>query len=346
MKVLIVGYYGSDNIGDEVLLAQVVRIVRSISPEARIQAISYRGEETRRLHGIQTVGRNKYFKILKAIRESDLVIGGGGSILQNVTSQKSLVYYLAVFYSGILMGKKVVLLGNGFGPVMGGFSNWLTRTVLSGLSHFVARDPDTVNRLKSLGVTCPVTLGADLAYYGYRPREAAESRRVLINLRPWPESRGLVEAVTGLGRYLMDKGYELCFLSMQEGRDDVVLREVMAGLEVEIPFVDNSIGSFIEGQETYFAMVGMRLHALIWAGIKDIPFVSIPYDPKINAYTKMSRQASGGEVESVTQEGLIEAFETLCRDRDPRQRALVAANETIARESEKNREVLRAVIQE
>jgi len=257
-----------------------------------------------------------------------------------------LVYYLSVFYLGILMKKKVVLLGNGFGPVSGRFSRWLTRRVLKGVSHFVARDSETVERLKALGVDCPITLGADLAYYGYQPKAVVRSRRVLINIRPWTNSAGLVEAVKGFCSYLIEQGYELTFLSMQSGKDDVILKEVMKGLKRDIPFVENSLEAFIGGSESYYALVGMRLHALIWAGIKDIPFVSIPYDPKINAYTRMSRQKSAAEVETVTREDLIGAFETLVEEWELRHSDLIKANQIIARESDVNREILEAVIKE
>ena len=185
MKAFIIGYYGSDNIGDEVLLHQVIKMIYRIDETIEISSLSYRTHATQALHNINSVSRNKYFDIIRAIRESDIVIGGGGSMLQNVTSNRSLYYYLALIRIAKFFNKKVILLGNGFGPITGTFYQNLTKKALNRIDVFLARDEETLSRLKDIGVTSKVVLAADLAYYDYAAKPMVKSKRIVINLRPW-----------------------------------------------------------------------------------------------------------------------------------------------------------------
>ena len=336
MKALIIGYYGSDNTGDEVLLRQTIRILRRIDRDMEIRALSYRTHRTRELHGIEAISRNRYREIVKAVRASDLIVGGGGSILQNVTSNRSLVYYLAILWLAGFLGKRTVMLGNGFGPVKGWFFPWLARRVLNGTDAFVGRDAETVDRLKAMGVQTRIAESADLAYYRYVPGESGPGRKVLINIRPWSDNDRIVGEMTKFAAYLLEKGYQLEFLSMQEERDDVLLNRISRNLSVEIPFADPSVETFLAGEPAYYAAVGMRLHGLIWAALKDVPLIALEYDPKVAAYARASGQVHGGKVEAIAFETLKEAFETLESNHEAYRQALIKSNRAMAEKAERN----------
>jgi polysaccharide pyruvyl transferase CsaB len=344
MKAFIIGYYGSENIGDEVLLHQVIRMIREIDHKASIKSLSYRTSRTYEIHGIESVSRNKYTEIGRAIKESDIIIGGGGSMLQNVTSNRSLIYYLALIHLAKVYGKRIILLGNGFGPIQGGFFRKLSRKVLNKIDIFVARDLETVEALKNIGVTTEIESSADLAYYGYRSKTRIREKKIVINLRPWHEGSQLIEEMAKLIEHLLSKGYEISFLSMQKGRDDQIHQALEENLGMSIAIEPNTIDRFINHGEEIYCLIGMRLHALIWAGIKDIPMIGISYDPKIDAYLNQTGQINSGSVDALTAENLIESFEKLESDYEAYQKTLLEKNIIIASDANKNRQALERLI--
>jgi len=345
MKALIIGYYGSDNIGDEVLLSQTIRIMREIRPDMEIRSLSYCALKTQETHGIGTVGRNKYSSIVKAVLDSDIVVGGGGSIIQNVTSNRSLVYYLALIRISTLLKKKVVLLGNGFGPVKGGLYRHMTRKVLSGIDAFVARDGETLENLKSLGVGAKVELASDLSYYGYESSGGGRSRRVAINVRPWKNDSRIIGEMSKFTKRLVENGYQVEFLSMQKGKDEKLKEKIEECSGIEIPLIPNTVEGFLGGSADYCAMVGMRLHALIWAGLKDIPFVGIEYDPKIESYVNSANQLGVGGVEAIDSERLWEAFSELMDNYGEMKATLVENNLKMKEKADVNHALLKEVLE-
>lgn len=117
VKVLIIGYYGAGNIGDEVLLDATIDLLKTIYESPSVTVLTNDTVDTKENRQVEAVNRNSYFQVIKIIKGSDIVIGGGGSMLQNVTSNKSLIYYLGILNLAKLFRKKVALLGNGIGPI-------------------------------------------------------------------------------------------------------------------------------------------------------------------------------------------------------------------------------------
>lgn len=341
MKAFIIGYYGCDNIGDEVLLHQVIKMIRDIDESISITSISYRTNETKLLHNIDSISRNKYYQIVKTIKNSDIVIGGGGSILQNITSNKSLIYYLVLFLISKIYGKKVIILGNGFGPVNGKFFRWLSKIIINKIDVFVARDSETVDDLEKIGVRTKVELAADLAYYEYESVANRKNRKVIINIRPWNNSQKIIDEMSKFIKILIDDNYIVEFLSMQNGKDDFLVKSIEKKLGISIPILPNSIDEFLSNKGDYCCMIGMRLHALVWAGIKDVPFIGIEYDPKINSYINMTNQMSTGSVENIDAQHLYKVFNKLIDEHDIRKEMLKNSNRNIKEMADINYFVLK-----
>jgi len=327
MKAFIIGYYGSDNIGDEVLLSQTIRMIKEIRPDSEIKSLSYCAAKTKELHGIGTIGRNKYFEIVRAIRQADIVVGGGGSMLQNVTSKRSLVYYLALLRLAKAFNKKVILLGNGFGPVSGKFS-----------------DSQTIKNLQRLGVKTRIELAADLSYYGYEPSKRSKSKRVALNVRPWKNNEVIIEEISKFAKKLLENGYEVDFLSMQKDRDEKLKEKIEEKSGISLPLIPNTVDGFLKTSENYSCLVGMRLHALIWAGLKDLPFVGIEYDPKIAAYVDSTGQLSVGPVDEIEAEKLWKAFSEMMDNYDEKKALLVKNNLAMKEKAHKNFLALNKII--
>ena len=108
-NILISGYYGFDNIGDESILRTLVTSLRERIPDCSLTVLSHDPAATREKYGVEAVERMSPLAIARAVRRCDMLISGGGSLLQDVTSSKSLHYYLAIIRFAQLLGKKVFI---------------------------------------------------------------------------------------------------------------------------------------------------------------------------------------------------------------------------------------------
>jgi polysaccharide pyruvyl transferase WcaK-like protein len=102
-RILIIGYYGSGNAGDEALLRAAVNLLNKVYTKPDITAITYSVKDTEKTHGIKGISRNKYMDIVQGIINSDILVGGGGSMLQNVTSIRLMsgMYFSFCTFAGI-----------------------------------------------------------------------------------------------------------------------------------------------------------------------------------------------------------------------------------------------------
>ncbi len=88
-NIVISGYYGSKNAGDEAMLSAMLEVFSELNPKLHITVISSDPEYTRKRHSVDAVNWLNVVDILKVLKKADLLISGGGSLLQNVTSGRS-----------------------------------------------------------------------------------------------------------------------------------------------------------------------------------------------------------------------------------------------------------------
>ena len=122
-RIVISGYYGSKNAGDEAMLAAMLEVLKDRSQKLHITVISSNPKDTEERHGVQAISWLSGKKIFSAIWKADLLISGGGSLLQNVTSRRSLYYYLVIISLALLLRKRVMLYAQGIGPILGRCAN-------------------------------------------------------------------------------------------------------------------------------------------------------------------------------------------------------------------------------
>ena len=154
-RVVISGYYGFANAGDEAMLAAIVGSLKDIIPDVSITVITGNCRMTRENHNVQAVHRLNFFAIAAAIRRCDILISGGGSLLQDVTSARSLYYYLWIMKIALFFKKPVMLYAQGIGPVRGAKARRAVRKVLQRVAVIGVRDADSKAELAAMGVTKP-----------------------------------------------------------------------------------------------------------------------------------------------------------------------------------------------
>lgn len=275
-KYIVSGYIGFDNFGDE-LIARILTDKLKREGVEKITLISSNPERTRELHGVEACGMLKF---LNPLRETDVLISGGGSLLQDVTSLKSLLYYLGVIYAALLLGKKVEIFAQGIGPINSKFGQLLTRIALRFASKISVRDKKSQELLESWGIDSELVQDP---VFSLKIANKGKKGTVGIQLRDFPTLTD--EFLKTLARKVKEKysdkkiqiislqdSIDLCVCEKFAGMLDSMQVEVLSGLSI------NEVIDTISGLE---CLIAMRFHAnviALKAGIETIP---INYDIKV-----------------------------------------------------------------
>ena len=150
LKVALSGYLGFKNFGDEAILSVLVNHLKTLGAE--ITAFSGNPKFTSETYNITSVNRFDLKNIVKVINNSDILISGGGSLLQDVTSLKSLIYYAFIIALGILFNKKVIIFAQGIGPINNKFAHIIVKNLLRFCALVTVRDEKSFNLLNSWGI--------------------------------------------------------------------------------------------------------------------------------------------------------------------------------------------------
>lgn len=328
-RVFIAGYYGHGNAGDEAMLAAIVRSLRDLEPDLAITVLSSSPEETARDHGVQAASRLDVTAILKAIRAADLVLIGGGSLLQDVTSRRSMVYYLGIAQIARRLGKRVMLFANGIGPVRTLSGRLLMRLFANGIDLITVRDRPSLEELARLGVTRPrVELSADpalllplpaagtgealLRAQGLRLEDGEGAPLLGLSVRAWKGSEAAGRAVArAADRFCLQHGARAVLIPMQHPSDVAASERVAAAMETSPLLVRNrhSASELMGLVAAMDLMVGVRFHALVFAALAGVPLVGLSYDPKIDNFLASLGLTPVAALGEVTEEELLAAME-------------------------------------
>lgn len=319
-KVFLIGYYGYDNLGDDLLLFEIVERLKKHN-HFEISALSFDAKKISTIYGVKGISRLKNFSIVRHIMSVDVVVCGGGSILQDKTSSKSLYYYMSILFLAKLFGKKIYLIGNGYGPIDKSHNRLMVSTLLKLADGIIARDEQAYECYRAIGVK-NLHNGVDCAFLGelaknglqdaqifedYKKQQGIVRPYVLFTIRNWEGFEKLVPELEKTISHLDRRGYDSCFLSMKLPEDDVIGKRYFEGKAIFLkremsllPFL------FSNAQLT----IGMRLHGIILSAMYRTPFVAIPYDPKVESFVKQCEQLSTRRVEIMQSGELLEVVET------------------------------------
>jgi len=307
MKLLLAGYYGSGNIGDEAILRSLISAIRKDRPQAAISVLSADPSGTSKVFNVGSIHKYSLVNILKELKKSDAFILGGGGLMQDSTSLRSLLYYLFLIASAKLLKKKVILLGQGIGPVR---NKYLLKRALKGVDLITVRDEGSLKELtdikarpKKLAMTSDITfmMGPParensnniLGYAGIMRRK---SRLIGVSLRPPVKGRDTEAkymAIASLCDHLIEKkDSQIVFLIFNHPDDLDVTSKVMAMMKNSANVILRQLApaemlDVISGLD---AVIGMRLHSLIFSAIARVPGFGLSYDPKVESFQRQTGQ--------------------------------------------------------
>ena len=149
LPVLLCGYYGEHNLGDDALLEALLQLLPAgVTP----LVTAFDEAQVRERFGVATVQRRSLKAVLAALGRSRALVLGGGSLLQDATSFRSLLYYGLLISAARLQGKPVLLWAQGLGPLRRRRSRALVRPLLAAATGISWRDPQSAELAASLGV--------------------------------------------------------------------------------------------------------------------------------------------------------------------------------------------------
>ncbi len=290
---VLAGYYGYRNWGDEGALA--VLTARLSGSATRLVALSGDVAFTRQCFGIEAAPRNDLRQVRQAIEQSDALILGGGSLLQDATSLRSLIYYLLLIEWGLRAHGRVWLVGQGMGPFHRRISRWLVRRALNRVPFLSVRDESSAQLLRSIGVRTPIRIDADLtwALTPRPPHFELPHGKPCVGLapRPWRDLP-VQELFTTLCWHQIEAGWLPVLIPMQETQDrplcEAIADAVQArtGVRPVIAPPPAHPAQLMGLMASLQAMVSMRLHGAIFAAAQRVPLLCIRYDPKVDALAK------------------------------------------------------------
>ena len=326
---LVCGAYGRGNAGDDAILEAIVTELRQIDPDLPIWVLSRNPDDTRLTYRVNSIYTFAFPRFLRRMGKTRLYINGGGSLMQDVTSHRSLWFYLFTISAAKRLGCQVMMYGCGIGPIHSPANRRRAAKVLQkSVDAITLRDTHSREELEDMGVTNPeIILSADptvilpaapeqvvdgiLESQGIDPR----GRYIGFALRPWPGFEEKAALFGAAADYAYEKyGLIPVFLPIERRLDVGAAR--LAAQHMKAPHYilpetgssDHTIGLFARMQ----VVVSMRLHALVFAAGQGVPLVGVVYDQKISSFLSYIGQDLYTDLDAVTVEALRAHIDAAC----------------------------------
>ncbi len=327
---IISGYYGFRNIGDDALLTAIISDLKAFKPDIRILILSRHPSETAMDHSVDSISRSNIFMIYRVMKRARVFIYGGGNLLQDNTSTRSLLFYLGTVWLAKKQKLKVMFYANGIGPLKEKVNRLLTKKIMNKVDVITLREKLSYEELKHMEISMPrILLTADAALtVTHKPGSPSydipgsagdngNTPMIGISLRKYPghekvEHEKYENIISRLADHMAQKyGILPVFIPMQYPDDVPILDNVAAKMTSR----NHVIHKKLSVNETYELIsrmdmiIGMRLHALVFAAGAGVPMIGLVYDPKIQGFLDYINQPSAGDVRNLDFDVLKEMVE-------------------------------------
>lgn len=339
--LLLAGYFGHDNAGDEALFESMVDRFRELEPTVQISALTS-GTTTAERLGVRSVPRKHVPSVWQAMRSCDAFVLGGGGLFQDSTGRGSVIYYGGLLAMATAARRPSAIFCQGYGPVNGRTSRWLTRQAFRLPKIVTLRDEESVAELRALGVPSrrlhltadPALLMKPLPTEEMRPILEAEGLLaelgrselpdgrlseagplVVVTVRPWP-TLSLEILAEALATFRQTTKARYLLVPFQPERDlepSLRLAQLLGGEAkvIERELTPKAITGLLACSDM---VIGMRLHSLILATVQNPPLFGLSYDPKVERFCRRAGALSC-RVEEISSEKLPREWEHLLMGR-------------------------------
>lgn len=270
MRVLVSGYYGYENLGDEALLSAVIAGLSG----HEITVLSGNPAATVEQHRVRAVHR--YTGLLGALTRCNAVVFGGGGLLQDRTSSRSLAYYTTIIRLATLLKKSVVLVGQSLGPLSAAGERQVRRA-LAGVPLGV-RDEASFALAMRLGLQPARTADLALSLPAPQGLHAADGPVIVVPRADQPEFNALLREFVYVAANASVPVRAVAFQPSDTRAD------------IGIPIAPlRTVQEWWDVLQGASAVLSVRLHGTILAASAQIPSVALSYDPKVAGFAELAQ---------------------------------------------------------
>ena len=347
------GYYGFNNSGDDALLLGIVESLRREKPDIRLLVLSKNPKETKKFVMTDSAQRFNPFAVGKALKNTKMLITGGGSLIQDTTSDMSLVYYLYVMKKAQKLGKKVYVYANGIGPLSD--KNVPTAAEVVKNAHMITlRDEMSLSEIERMGITdVPVEITADpalllkpvskesaLVLLEKEKQGLSGEKLLCVSVRNWKGNDG--DFALKMAK-ICDEAYEkhgltTLFLPMKPQNDTRISLEINERMTHK--------GHVLTGKYTVNEILGivsackcvaaMRLHSLIYAVTAGVPSIGLVYDPKVEGFLKYIGSGNNFDASDIDTDGVICCLDGIMESSECLSQAVVEKHSELCVKAQRN----------
>ena len=308
-KVLISGYYGFDNFGDEAILGVLIKKLKELNVDIRV--LSKTPLKTALFYDVKATFFFCLLQVIYRISKCNVLISGGGSLLQDATSLKSLIYYLWVINTALFFKKKVIIFAQGIGPINNKFGAFLTKKTLQKCTLITVRDRKSRLLLHKWGVNADLV--CDPLFNLSLPAPIG-SNKVGVQLRSFKTLKEplLIKLAEQINKNFSDKEIEI--YSFQDSLDlavcehfEKILKSINPQIKTKLIFKQTS-NDILNKISKLNYMIAMRFHAVLIALKYGIKTVAISYDVKVE---KLAEEAQIPYVSMFANEDYDNVFKQL-----------------------------------
>jgi polysaccharide pyruvyl transferase CsaB len=312
-KLLLAGYIGCGNLGDDAMAAG---FVSALGEGYQISVLSGDPGATNRNMGWHALPRKDMAAVDNAIKACDALVFPGGSVFQDVTSVRSVAYYARLVKQAKGAGKKVFLLGQGVGPLTRWMGKRMAAAAFNAADVVAVRDSTSAVLLKELGVRRPAKITADPAFLLPKPELRPGESFEVAGMRAVGLAPRRVKGVDVVGLFgevaklLFAEGIMPMFIAMDRNEDPTLIEEIASKHGGKMPDLKklDTPRQVQDRMARMDAVLALRLHAGILAATVGVPPMMVSYDPKVDAFAKQLGLGSATKLQGANAASLARSF--------------------------------------
>jgi polysaccharide pyruvyl transferase CsaB len=284
IQAVLCGYYGKGNGGDEALL---VSMLEMLPPHVKPLVLSANPRATSKSYGVKSYDRMNSRSVVRALKESQVLILGGGSLIQDATSMRNSIYYGGLIGLARQFGLTTIAIAQGIGPLGKPLTRWIARQAFGNCTAVSVRDPASAALLETWGISCQMAPDPVWSLAATPVPEIASipSPKIAVTLRSHPNLTN--ERLEIISKALLDlqaaTGSHILLVPFQLTTDLDIAQQIQAELMDNSQVVTLTNPKQLKGLfQGVDLAIGMRYHSLIMAAAEGCKCWAIGYDPKVS----------------------------------------------------------------
>lgn len=355
--VMICGYYGKNNFGDDITLRTLVKNTKAAIGPFRPIVLTHHAKPYREDNFI-CIHRFNLPKIIHYMKKTKCLVLGGGSLLQDATSNRSFLYYTTILRLAIRSKCRTMLYGNGIGPVGKARHQKTLQKLLNRVDIIALRDDKSLELVTALGIdpakvmqTADETFTMDPTQFTLpdnsvlQQLQSMPQKKLLINLR---QNKNAAQYAVAIEKVCEQNDLVPVLMPIYYKQDIDSLRKLKKSLRIPSLLIDQPLS----GQETIAVLqqcdtvLAERLHLIIFSALLQKPFVALSYDPKVSAMAdqlQMSRYCIA--TEQADAQLLLNTLQDLLENQDDLRQLLGKSTAALQQKAAQNHKALCALLE-